>query len=184
MPGFRNAHLYPLRRSDQGRRLARGSTRDGKAVIYVLDSRPARSRGHDPEESRPDRDRGRRQDAVWPAIPRVGTRGEPFDILFGWGADYIDPVNFLSMLDGRTIRDRENNNSVLRLQIQPRARKSQSARGRRAPPRARRARHPGLENEAPIVPLYHPNNHQFVSERVGCIVLNNYAGGLNLGACA
>ncbi len=39
MPGFKDAHIYPLRRPDlrRARALARGNTRGGKAVLYTLD---------------------------------------------------------------------------------------------------------------------------------------------------
>jgi peptide/nickel transport system substrate-binding protein len=189
MPGFRNAHLYPLKHPNLSRAkaLARGSTRNGKAVLYVFDI-PARRVAGDVIR--------RNLAQIGLAVDvktfppsalysRVGTRGEPYDIVFaGWGADYIDPGNFLSLLDGRTIRDRGNNNFAY----------FDSARFNRELDRANRLdgderrRALGeldirvLRDEAPIVPLYHPNNHLFVSKRVGCIVLNNYVGTLNLGA--
>jgi peptide/nickel transport system substrate-binding protein len=42
---------------------------------------------------------------------KTGTRGEPFDLtLEGWHADYLDPYDFLFLLDGTTIRAANNTN--------------------------------------------------------------------------
>ncbi|MCW2965568.1 MAG: hypothetical protein JWO17_2820 [Actinomycetia bacterium] len=45
-------------------------------------------------------------------VTKEGTRGEPFDIAGeSWGADYADPYDFINvLLDGRNIRDQNNNN--------------------------------------------------------------------------
>ena len=43
--------------------------------------------------------------------PRVGTRGEPFDVaLTGWFVDYADPISFFSTLDGENIQPTGNQN--------------------------------------------------------------------------
>jgi peptide/nickel transport system substrate-binding protein len=42
---------------------------------------------------------------------KAGTRGEPFDLtLEGWHGDYLDPYDFLFLLDGTTIRAANNTN--------------------------------------------------------------------------
>jgi peptide/nickel transport system substrate-binding protein len=189
MPGFRNALLYPLKGPNltRARALARGRTRGGKAVLYVRDNPSGRVLG---AVVRANLDQIGLDVEIKPFPPgpfaaRVFTRGEPYDMVhLAWGADYIDPANFLSLLDGRTIRDRENfNNSYF-----------SSSTFNRELDRAnrltgdRRLRALGeldvrvARDEAPLVPLYHLNEHVFVSKRVGCLVFNNWAGSLNVGA--
>jgi ABC-type transport system substrate-binding protein len=190
VPGFRNAVIYPLKRPNlaRARALARGQTRGGKAVMYAWSPPPLvavaqavranlRQIGIDVEIK------------VFPpneAGKRMGTRGEPFDIgLWGWGADYIDPYNFLApALDGRGIRASDNVNLSY----------FHSAKFNRELDRAQRltgdARLRALgdldirtmRDEAPVVVLYHQNAPVLVSERAGCLVFNGYAAGLNLGA--
>jgi peptide/nickel transport system substrate-binding protein len=115
MPGFRNAHIYPLGRPDirTARRLARG--RKGKAVVYassgflngdaiaLIVQRDLREIGLEAEIKLFDRR------TLW---AKLGNRGEPFDIaVTGWNADYADPYDFLNvLLDGREIRDANNLN--------------------------------------------------------------------------
>lgn len=189
MPGFRNAHIYPLKRPDlsRARKLARGHTRGGKAVMYVLDSpfQPVVGAIIRANLAQIGIAVEVKAFSGGSLSARVGTRGEPFDIAYwGWGADYVDPSNFLSLLDGRTIRDRENvnnsyfNSSTFNRELD-RANRLRGDERRRALGEldVKVAR-----EEAPIVPLFHTNEHVFVSKRVGCLIFNNYAGGLNLGA--
>ena len=92
MPGFEDAHLYPLDGPDlrKARALARGHTRSGKAVL--LDTRsagPGRGRPGAQAEPGEDRPRGRDQAAATAGVLHAGREaGNPFDIAFSfWVAD-------------------------------------------------------------------------------------------------
>ena len=189
VPGFRDAHLYPLEQPNLARAkaLARGRTRSGRAVLYVWDVPPFRVAADVIRRNLARIGLAVEVKSFPPPvqIARAGTRGEPYDIaLIGWLPDYVDPGNFLLLLDGRTIRDSGNTDWAY----------FKSARFNRALDRANRLdgderrRALGeldirvMRDDAPVVPLYHTNDHLFVSKRVGCLVLNNYAGSLNLGA--
>ena len=90
MPGFRNAHIYPLKQPDVARAkaLARGRTRGGKAVLYTFDTPQQRVLG---EVIRANLrqigiDVELKQFGFGVLFRRLGTRGEPFDMaLEGWG---------------------------------------------------------------------------------------------------
>ena len=189
MPGFRNAHIYPLKRRDlaRARALAGGRTRGGKAVLYTLDVP-----GH--VAAAPTIRAGLAQIGLEVEIKpmpggqlgaRTGTRGEPFDLaLIGWGADYPDPYSFLLVLDGRTIQERGNLNvsyyksARFNRQLDRANQLTGDARLRALAELEIRV----LRDDAPVVPLFHPNDHVFVSERAGCLLFNGRAGTLNLGA--
>ena len=188
MPGFRNAHIYPLKQPDvaRARALARGRTRGGKAVLYTFDTPQQRVLG---EVIRANLrqigiDVELKQFGFGVLFRRLGTRGEPFDMaLEGWGADYVDPSNFLQLLDGRSIRARENvnisyfNSSSYNRALDRAERLQGEARLRALGELDVRV----VTDEAPIVPLYNTNEHVFVSKRVGCLVFNRFSGQLNLG---
>src|SRR5262245_47089579 len=93
VPGFRDAHIYPLRRPDlsKARALARGHTRGGKAIFYARDDPRGQAVAQIVKT-----DLARIGLAVeiktYPspvALDKIGTRGEPFDMAnFGlpcWG---------------------------------------------------------------------------------------------------
>jgi peptide/nickel transport system substrate-binding protein len=114
VPGFTDAALYPERPDlDTARAFAAGNTRGGKAILYCANTSPA------PEICQI-------AQANLAAIgleveimlfpravqfTRTATRGEPFDItLDGWHMDYLDPYDFMFLLDGSTIRPANNVN--------------------------------------------------------------------------
>jgi oligopeptide transport system substrate-binding protein len=114
MPGFRNAALYPTRPDlARARRLAAGSTRSGKAILYACSGSPCvalaqiaqrnlREIGLDVDIKLPCRACG-----PWYYL----RRGEPFDLVFEvWRMDYFDPYDFIFLLDGRKIRPANNTN--------------------------------------------------------------------------
>jgi peptide/nickel transport system substrate-binding protein len=117
------------------------------------------------------------------AVPRASRKGEPFDMaLSQWFADYPDPVNFLSLLDGRTIGPEGNVN--LAYFDQAGYNRSLDAAARLDPPArdlalgrldARVAR-----TAAPWAAVANERAHDFFSDRVGCQVFHPIFG-MNLG---
>jgi oligopeptide transport system substrate-binding protein len=116
MPGFRNAALYPSRPAvEAGRRLAAGATRSGRGILYAYGCprSPCLELAQIVQQNL--RAIGLELDIrggfcrAW--CPPPGLRGEPFDLaLESWRADYFDPLDFLFLLDGRTIKPTENRN--------------------------------------------------------------------------
>ena len=112
VPGFRDAHIYPLSRPDlrRARVLARGRTRSGKAVFYARDDprNQAVAQIVKANLAKIGLDVEIRTYPSPVALDKIGTRGEPFDIaIFGWTCD-PDPECFLGRLDGRTITASHN----------------------------------------------------------------------------
>jgi ABC-type transport system substrate-binding protein len=109
VPGFRDAHIYPLHRPDlaTARRLARGRTRGGKAVLYTSNARPS------PSVARVVQNNLRRigieveirEFDTGVLLPKLASRGEPFDIgLQGWVPDYLDQYALINLhFHGREI---------------------------------------------------------------------------------
>ena len=190
VPGFRNARIYPLKRPNlaKARALARGHTRGGKAVMYAWSPPPAVAIAQTVRASL--KEIGINVEIkVFPpneAVARTGTRGEPFDIGFtAWGADYVDPYNFLApLLDGRAVGDRGNanasyfNSARFNRQLDDAQGLTGDARYRALGALDIRT----MRDQAPVVVLFHQNAPVFVSKRAGCLVFNGYAAGLNLGA--
>jgi YVTN family beta-propeller protein len=115
MPGYRNAHVYPLNGPDlpKARALAGGKHRT--AVLYTCNQAPCpqlaqiirtdlEAIGIDVEI---------RQFPIAVMYQKAGRRGEPFDIISqGWVADYPDPFDFLNLLFSGDQIHRENNFSL------------------------------------------------------------------------
>jgi peptide/nickel transport system substrate-binding protein len=176
MPGFEDAPIYPLRRADlrRARALARGSARDGKAVLYTLEfpqtlvyarivRRNLAKIGLDVQV------KGLPQGAFF---SRAFARGEPVDIVFTpWTPDYIDPFSYLNLFfESRFIGG--SNNARFDSPVYDRLlRRAAGLEG------AARARAYGLldvrlaRDAAPMVATTFLTEPTLVSERVGCIVL-------------
>jgi ABC-type oligopeptide transport system substrate-binding subunit len=176
MPGFKNAHVYPLRRADfrRARALARGNTRSGKAVLYTLDfpqtlvfarivRRNLAKIGLDVQV------KGLPQAAFF---SRAFALREPVDIVFTpWTPDYIDPFSYLNLFfDSRFIGSSNNARfgspgfdhllrAAARLHGEARARAYGALDVRLA------------RDAAPMVATAFMNEPTLVSERVGCVVL-------------
>jgi peptide/nickel transport system substrate-binding protein len=177
LPGFRDARIYPNRPDvDQARRLARGHTRSGKAVLYTIDDPVAVPFAQILQrnlkkiglavEIRPISGQA--------YLGRLLTPGEPFDIAFyAWASDYIDPYQYVNqLLDGRFAGTsnvaRFNSarfNRLMRLAARRKGRARYQAYGKLDIELARAA--------APMIPIAIENQPTLVSKRVDprCVVL-------------
>ena len=101
LPGFRDARICSTPDLAKARALARGHTRDGKAVLYTQDVplQLARAQLVARDLAKIGLEVEVKGIAVAGYSTRVTARDEPFDIaFFGWAADYLDPFNFINVL--------------------------------------------------------------------------------------
>jgi peptide/nickel transport system substrate-binding protein len=176
MPGFKDAHIYPLRHPDlrRARALARGQTRSGKAVLYTLDFPPklvfARIVKRNLAQIGLDVEvKGLPPGAFF---SRAFARGEPVDIVFTpWTPDYIDPFSYLNVFfESRFIGG--SNNARFDSPVYDRLLRDAAALEGAARARAYGALDVRLARDAaPIVATTFLNEPTLVSKRVGCIVL-------------
>jgi ABC-type transport system substrate-binding protein len=179
LPGYRDAHLYPLTHPDlkKARALARGHTRSGKAVMYtcnlifsgcLMNAQTVKANlkaiGIDVEI----------KEFPLPVFEaKSSTRGEPFDLVFDrLVVPWVDPYQYINvLLNGRRIQAVANTNRSFfnsphynRL-IDDAGRLSGRARydaySRLAVDIARDA--------APMAAVFVRNTRFFVSRRVGCV---------------
>jgi len=184
VPGFRDAHIYPLKRPNlrRARALAKGHLRDRKAALYVLDNPVAVAQAQ----------------IVLADLAKIGVRvsikilprsayfpavanpREPVDIAwYGYTAsDNLDPYNMINaVLDPRSpfgVPAHFGVPAYLRLM----------AKAARLTGAARYRAYGKLDVElarkqAPLLPYSYDNQLVLVSKRVGCIVFNP---NLDLGA--
>ena len=176
LPGFEDVRIYPLNRPDFAiaRRLARGRTRSGKAVLYVPAVPRVIALGQIVKRNLAEVGLDVRLEQIPRSayLRRVATPGEAWDIAsFGFAADYVDPYSYVNLLlDGRFDSDtnvgRFNSPAYNRLM-----RRAASRRGE-ARYRAYGALDVQLAREAaPMLPFAFSNEATLVSKRVGCIVL-------------
>jgi peptide/nickel transport system substrate-binding protein len=180
LPGFRDAHIYPLARPNlrRARALAKGNTRGGKAVLYtcteVFCVAPAQILQQNLKKIGLD---VRINKFPLPVLfQKLATPGEPFDIARVWlvSAAYNDPAAFISIFDGRSIGEPGSRNfsyfdspAYNRL-IDRASRFSGNSRYRAyADLDVKLAR-----DAAPAIPYANFNELTFVSANAGCIVLN------------
>jgi peptide/nickel transport system substrate-binding protein len=178
MPGFLDARLYPLDGPDleTARRLARGATRDGHAVIYAIDTPPWAGMAETAKENLAaiGIDATIRSFDLGTFLELTARRGEPWDIATGgWITDYLDPQNTIETLfHGRSIESGFNtvffDDPAWNLVIDGAA---------ALPGEAHYAAFGALDValmrlEAPIAPLVSENVVGFTSARVGCVGFN------------
>jgi peptide/nickel transport system substrate-binding protein len=180
VPGFRDAHIYPLNGPDlrKARTLARGHTRSGKAIYYARDDPRNQAVAQIVQENlkKIGLDVEIQTFPSPVALDKMGTRGEPFDIgIFGLTCD-PDPECFLRTLDGRTITASNNfdfsyfdapwyNRRFAKVSALPLGRARERAFFRLDMQVASR--------EAPLVALVERTSAWLFSRRAGCIA---YAG--------
>ena len=187
VPGFRRAKLYPLKADVRTARRLMGSRR-GAAVLYISDN-PA----DDVVAAVIVRDLARihidvriREFRAADYKRRIHRRAEPFDMALSyWAADYLDPYNFINVqLSGQNIPAVGNQNL---------SHFDDAAFNRRMDAAAilsgsrRYAAYARLDAEltreaVPMIPFANEYRTEFVSSRLGCIVLAPASGGLDFAA--
>jgi peptide/nickel transport system substrate-binding protein len=181
VPGYVNAHIYPLYKPDvaKARALARGHTRSGKLVLYT-----GPTPGHAAQAAVVKQDLKRiGLDVIVKTFPpqvlfqKLGTPGEPFDMgWIGWLSTEPDPRQLSDLFDGTTIGTPTNANwsyfdsplynRLLEQASQLTGAARYAAFGRLDVQLARDA--------APAVPYGVDNALTLVSARTGCVVVNPY----------
>jgi peptide/nickel transport system substrate-binding protein len=176
MPGFRDAHIYPLHGPDlpKARALARGHTRGGKAMLWTIDVPPALAAAQIVKQSL----KQIGLEVAVKALPpqayyrQAAAPSARFDIAVGlWIAAYVDPYEYTnSLFDSRFIGT--NNlghfNSPKYDALMRRAARLQGD--------ARYRAYGELDvqlarDAAPRVEVAYDSEATLVSKRVGCIVL-------------
>jgi|SoiMethySBSTD1v2_1073268.scaffolds.fasta_scaffold152694_2 peptide/nickel transport system substrate-binding protein len=177
-PGFRDVDVYPLKRADlrRARGLAHGSTRNGKATMYVASFPMALAAAQLVRRQLAEI----RLDVEVEALPptaylgRIADPDEPWDLaLTAWAPDFIDPFTYINLqLDGRFIPPNGGNfggfdspkyNELMRRAARLRGAERYRRYGELDIRIAREA--------APTAPLNVFTEPTLVSERVSCLVL-------------
>jgi peptide/nickel transport system substrate-binding protein len=182
MPGFVDAHIYPLHHPNltKAKALAKGHTRNGKAMLYIKDSPIDIAQAQIIQRDlKPIGITVKVEKFPGPALfQKFFTPGTPYDMsLLGLGPDYSDPYAILNVLfDGQMIGtpysfdigyfDSPKYNALL-------------SAASKLTGSARYAAYSKLDidlarNEAPMVAYESESALTFVSKRVGCIVLNPF----------
>jgi ABC-type oligopeptide transport system substrate-binding subunit len=174
MRGYRNVAIYPPRPNiARARTLAQGQQRGGDGVFYCSNTPPGPQICQIVQANL--RNIGLNMDIR--QFPRAtqfqlaGRRGEPFDLtLEGWHADYMDPYDFLFLVDGTTIRP-ANNVNFSYFNSAEYNRKIARAKVMTGVARYRafmNLDHDMVRNAAPLATYATPNDRVYVSSRVGC----------------
>jgi ABC-type oligopeptide transport system substrate-binding subunit len=183
--GSRPRHVYPTVRPDlpMAKRLARGQTRGGRAVLYTCNTpicaaqaavirRNLAEIGLDVTVNQFPRD---------VQIQKQSRPGEPYDMASErWVVDYPDPANFIDGLLQPGAPANFSHFSEARY-----VRRINAASKLVGPARAEAYGSLDLElasRAAPLAALFYDNSRFFVSKRIGCVVYNPASFELNLAA--
>jgi YVTN family beta-propeller protein len=179
MPGFSDAHIYPLRPNlEKAKRLAGGGERT--AVLYAYDRPPSPQVAQLVKSSlRPigiDVDIKLFAKGVY--FKRLGRKGEPYDMAIqGWFADYADPADFLSPLDGRTLDPKSflsgaflNSAKFDDPAVNRRLLAAEKLSGPRRYAAYSRIEHDMVRDAAPWIAIGNEASPDFFSARMGCQV--------------
>ena len=181
LPGFKDADVYPLERSDleRAKALAEGNLRGGKAVLYTNSSAIPMAVGQLVRQQLAPNG----LDVEVRGIPihsasaayfnKLAAPGEPWDIAFGlWTPSYVDPYAYINLLFDRRFVGATNfarfSSSVYDKQMRQAARLPQGL--------ARRSAYSALDaqlarDSAPLATVDVLNEPTLISRRVGCVVL-------------
>lgn len=186
MPGFKDYNAYPIRVNTKSiataKKLAEGNTRDGKAVIWTSNRGAAPLQGQIVQYNL-------KQigiDAEVKLLPRAQQFGTAkirsqatYDItLEAWGADYNDPYDWINiLLDGSQIDSAGNNNYAyynnpkFNKQMQDAALLFGSARATAY----QKLDKDMMVQDPPWAPTNYRNDRVLLSNRFGCIIINEAA---------
>lgn len=176
MPGFREAHVYPLRPNlPRAKALARGHSRGRTAVLYVADVPPIvrSARIIQQNLARIGIRVVVREFPLQQLFVRLANRHEPYDLsVNGWVAAYLDPYDVLDpLLDGRLLRRPDSSNFA----------RFDSPKWNRQLDRAARLRGPArnrafgkldvalARDAAPLAATTNVGDFIIVSKRTGCV---------------
>ena len=187
MLGYKPQGIYPLKvtanSTKQAKKLAAGNLRGGKAVLWSSNSGTAplqaqliqynlKQIGLDAEIR------------LMPRAQQFTNAGNPqtatFDLTVErWGADYADPYDFVNiLLDGNQVKNPQHNNyayfNVAKYNKQMTAASLLTGEGRGAAYAALDGRL--MREDPPWAPLVNSNDRVFLSNRVGCITINEAHG--------
>lgn len=178
LPGFQDAHIYPLGRPDlrRARQLARGATRSGKGVLYT----PADTLGSTQAQIVKANLAKIGLDITIKKLPgslyfqKLDTPGEPFDIAWlGWLADLPDPSLLNEFFAGENSPD-PNFSRFDSMTYDARLDRASRLVGQERYRTYGRLDVDLARDAAPAIAYAYDNALTLVSKRVGCIVLNPY----------
>jgi len=178
-PGFRQSKIYPLGHPDlrRAKALARGHTRNGKAILYTLDLLGVIAEGQVIQRNfaKIGLDVELRPIPPGAYYDRLGDETEAWDIAwFGWEPDYLDPSTYLnSLFEGHASANFTHFDSAKYNRLLHRAARLQGG--------ARYAAYGKLDvqlarNAAPAVAIQYLKQATLVSKRVDrrCVILRRY----------
>ena len=188
MLGYKQQNFYPVRVTAgslaQAKKLAAGNTRDGKAILWAANTGTAplqaqlvqynlKQIGIDAEVK------------LLPRAQQFTNAGNPktndYDMTIErWGADYADPYDFINiLLDGTQVTNPQQNNyayfniAKYNKQMMAASLLVGSARGTAYATLDAAM----MKNDPPWAPLVNSNDRSFMSQRLGCITINQATGG-------
>ena len=182
VPGFRDERIYPLKAPDTARakQLAKGHTRDGKAVLYVSSSSPGSVAQGQVLAANLKKIGIVVEIKAFPSpvlFSRMATPGEPFDIGWQGWIDIAPPgdtiLNF--MFDGRTIANAPDFGNVSYFDSPKYNRLLEQASRLTGDERERAYSALDVDiskNAAPAIPISYDRVLNLVSARTGCVVVN------------
>jgi ABC-type transport system substrate-binding protein len=200
VPGWVDHHQYPLTGADvtAARRLAVGHLRGGTAVLYTPTDRlrPAMAAVIADDLAKIGLEVKVKPFAAAALMAKVGTRGEPFDMVLGnWADDllgpvltdlepplvYSDPANtIVRYLGGASARKPSGNTNVAYFDLPSYNHRMTAATRLSGPARFRafsRLDADIMRDQAPWAPIAEASSWQFVARRVGCV---HYAASVGL----
>jgi peptide/nickel transport system substrate-binding protein len=169
--GFTNVDLYPRRPDlEKARELARGNLRGGTGIMHCPNRSPNPAVCQVVQANL--RQIGLNLDIrVCRQCSFEPVRGEPIDLrLEAWHTDYLDPYDFIQLVDGATIRPRRSVN-LSYFDHPEYNRRIRQARAVVGPQRYRAFNaldHDLMQKAAPVAVYGSPNDRHYVSARTGC----------------